>query len=124
MNLPLGKKKKHDFTPETTRAWTLALYPAIIVGVIIFMIVTNRPINTEAIGLFIGLLTAGSLQVAIKKNGDKSDNDFNALDPSSDIHSSSPSKLEQGNRSGTDDSDPWDDRNLSLWGYEVGGLSI
>lgn len=56
-------------TPEKTQAWGLALIPLVIIVLVVFMIITRRPITTDIIGLFIGLITAGSLQAAVQKKG-------------------------------------------------------
>lgn len=64
-------KPKREFTPEIAQAWTLALYPAAMLLGVAFLLGTNTEITTEIIGLFIGLLTAGSLEAAVKKSRSK-----------------------------------------------------
>jgi hypothetical protein len=95
----MNKKHPKDwskFTPETTQAWGLAMYPIIVLVLAVFMVVTRRPITTDISGLFLGLTVAGSLQAAVKRkaasNADSNNNDR----ADDDIHRSRNSELEVG----------------------------
>lgn len=124
MNLPRGKKPQFKITPESTKAWTLAFYPAVIILVVVFIVITNRPITTELIGLCVGLLTAGSLKVAIKKSGENDDNVNSNGDSPDDLRNSGDQKLASDNRSRPNNFDRWWNNYFRLWSNEVGGLPI
>jgi hypothetical protein len=119
----VNKNKKqihHEITPEKTQAWSLALYPAVILSLVVFMIVLNRPITTDIIGLFIGLVTAGSLQAAVKKrkveNADVNRND----DTDPGVHPTSDKKLGFNDWRGPDDIDRWRNGRFRLRRSQMG----
>lgn len=119
-----GSRRPPRFTPEKTKAWTLALYPAAAAIGVAFLLITNRPITTEIIGLFVALLTAGGLQVAIKKNGDASnDNPDRASDRDRGLRNTRSKELGQDDWRGTDDSDRWGHRCVRIWRGQMGRLS-
>lgn len=110
------------FTPEKTKAWTLALYPAAAAVGVAFLLITNRPITTEIIGLFVALITAGGLQVAIKKNGDSYADPDRTSSRDRGVRDTGSKELGKDDWRGTDDSDRWGNRCVSIRGREMGGL--
>lgn len=98
---------KDRLTPDNLYAWTLALYPlAILVG-FGFLLITHQEITTELVGLFIGLLTAGSLKVAIKGGNNREENGDGNYRRNSNNHLRDIGRDELGasDRGGADDSD-------------------
>lgn len=118
MNVP-NRRKKPQLTPETMKAWTLAVYPAAVLLLVGFLFLTNRPITTEIIGLVVGLLTAGGLQAAIKKNGASSAESSDSDVSSNMFRRPGDSVLESRDRSRPDDPDSWTNRFVGLWRNQV-----
>lgn len=118
-----GNKRWDDWriTPERTREWTLALYPAAILLVVVFLIFADREITGDMIGLFIGLLTAAGLQFAVRKNGGKDADSSNTSSSSGTIRFPSSEVLEDDDRGGTHNFNRWRDfvngvrRRQSSW---------
>lgn len=109
MNIHRNKRK---ITPEKTQAWSLALYPAVILILVVFMIITNRQVTTDIIGLFIGLVAAGSLQAAVQKKGGDSDNRTGPDGNTRGVHRPSSEELATDDWRRPDDPNRWSDRRL------------
>lgn len=88
------KRRGIQITPEKTQAWGLALIPVVIITLVVFMVVTRRPITTDIIGLFIGLITAGSLQAAVQKKGQSRGDSSDSANPSGRVHRIGSEELE------------------------------
>lgn len=111
-------KRRFEFTPEKTQAWGLALIPSVILILVVFMVVTKRPITTDIIGLFIGLITAGSLKAAIqKRGGEQRGNDSDSGQSDRDIRVSGREELETKHWRRPNDPDRRNDRRLGLYSY-------
>lgn len=110
-----SKRRGIVLTPEKTQAWGLALIPLAIIFLVTFMVVTRRPITTDVIGLFIGLLTAGSLQAAVQKKGQSRGDTSDSDNPSGRVRRISREELDTDDWRRSNDSHR---RRLSLvWLY-------
>jgi len=92
----IKEQRRFDFnvTPEKTQAWSLALYPAVVLGLVVFMILSGRQVTTDVIGLFIGLIAAGSLKAVVQKKGGERVNSSDISDSSRGIHPPGSQELE------------------------------
>lgn len=82
-------------------AWLFAIYPLIIIGAFLYVVIRGISISVELAGLFIGLLTAASIRTGLKqgkKNNDSSDNNDD-----DGVLRFGKEQLESDSGSGTDD---------------------
>lgn len=106
--------RKKQITPEKAQAWSLAMYPLVILALVIFMIVTNRPITTDVIGLFMGLIAAGSLKAVVQKKGDDRAKSDDSSDHSRNVHRTRSEELETNDWRRPDDPNRWRYSHISL----------
>ncbi len=113
----MNKNQRRDwsqFTPEKAQAWGLAMYPLIVIILVVFMVVSRRQVTTDISGLFLGLTVAGSLQAAVKKRGVQNAQSNDSRDSDDDIRGSSNSALEIRDRGRPNNSDRGTDRSLRV----------
>lgn len=72
--------KKVNLSPENLKNWTFAMYPAAALVGSGFLLVTERKVTTETVGLIVGLLTAGTVQAVVKERPKKPDNEQKEFD--------------------------------------------
>jgi len=120
------EENQHDrgsWSPEKTQAWTLALYPLVIIGLSIFMVLTEKKITTDVSGLFLGLLTAGTLHAAATKKKGESNADSNDSHPDDEsVRKSGDPEVESRNRSWTDNLNRWRNGHFRVRRNQMGGL--